>query len=94
MNEPVHTLQEGRAVMTGYAQPDALVSTAWVAERPNDPKVKIVEVDVEPQKGCDVSHVKNAIGWNWATDLCYTTVRDVIDPKAFAKLAPEALIGK
>ena len=73
-----------------YAHPDALVSTGWVAEHANDPKVKIVEVDVEPAKGYDVGHIKNAIGWNWTTDLCDTTIRDLIDPKAFARLASEA----
>ena len=76
--------------MSDYAHPEALVSTGWVAERTNDPKVKIVEVDVEPTKGYDVGHIKNAIGWNWTTDLCDTTIRDLIDPKAFAKLASAA----
>ena len=76
--------------MSDYAYPDALVSTGWVAEHLNDPRVKIVEVDVEPQKGYDTGHVQNAIGWNWATDLCDTTIRDLIDPKAFARLASEA----
>jgi thiosulfate/3-mercaptopyruvate sulfurtransferase len=52
--------------------------------------VKIIEVDVEPAKGYDVGHVKNAIGWNWTTDLCDTTIRDLIDPKAFAELASKA----
>jgi thiosulfate/3-mercaptopyruvate sulfurtransferase len=73
-----------------YAQPDVLVSTGWVAEHTNDPNVKIVEVDVEPEKGYDIGHIKNAIGWNWATDLCDTTIRDLIDPKSFARLASEA----
>src|SRR5256714_4460084 len=79
--------------MSDYASPDALVSTGWVAERMNDPKVKIIEVDVEPAKGYDVGHVKNAIGWNWTTDLCDTTIRDLIDPKAFAALASKAGIS-
>ena len=30
--------------MADYANPDALVSTGWVAEHLNDPKVKIIEV--------------------------------------------------
>jgi thiosulfate/3-mercaptopyruvate sulfurtransferase len=76
--------------MADYANPDALVSTEWVAQHLNDPKVKIVEVDVEPQKGYDVGHIPGAIGWNWASDLCDTTIRDLIDPKAFAQLASQA----
>jgi thiosulfate/3-mercaptopyruvate sulfurtransferase len=79
--------------MSDYAHPDALVTTGWVAEHASDPKVKIIEVDVEPAKGYDVGHVKNAIGWNWTTDLCDTTIRDLIDPKAFAALASKAGIN-
>jgi thiosulfate/3-mercaptopyruvate sulfurtransferase len=69
-----------------YAHPEALVTTDWVAQHLNDPKVKIVEVDVEPAKGYEVGHIQGAIGWNWNTDLCDTTLRDLIDPRAFAEL--------
>ena len=74
--------------MSEYANPDTLVTTAWVAEHLNDPKVKIVEVDVEPAKGYDVGHVQNAIGWNWQTDLCDTTIRDLIDPQGVFGTVP------
>src|SRR5215212_12033168 len=76
--------------MGDYAHPEALVTTGWVADHLNDPNVKIVEVDVEPDKGYQVGHIKNAIGWNWNTDLCDTTIRDLIDPKAFAALCSNA----
>jgi thiosulfate/3-mercaptopyruvate sulfurtransferase len=72
---------------TAYAHPEALVSTGWVVEHLNDPKVKIIEVDVEPAKGYEVGHIKGSIGWNWNTDLCDGTLRDLIDPRAFAELA-------
>jgi thiosulfate/3-mercaptopyruvate sulfurtransferase len=75
---------------TNYARPEALVTTSWAADHLKDPKVKVVEVDVEPAKGYDVGHVPGAIGWNWQTDLCDTTIRDLIDPKAFAQLASNA----
>ncbi|MER3603579.1 MAG: sulfurtransferase, partial [Thermus sp.] len=29
----------------GYAHPEVLVSTDWVAEHLNDPKVRVLEVD-------------------------------------------------
>ena len=76
--------------MSDYAHPETLVSTGWVSERTNDPKVKIVEVDVEPAKGYEVGHIPGSIGWNWNTDLCDTTLRDLIDPKQFAQLASRA----
>jgi thiosulfate/3-mercaptopyruvate sulfurtransferase len=68
-----------------YSHPEMLVSTAWVAEHTNDPKVKIVEVDVDTA-AYDKGHIRNAIGWNWQTDLNDRIRRDVIDPRTFAEL--------
>src|SRR5581483_11256189 len=31
-------------------------------------------------------HIRNAIGWNWQTDLNDRTRRDIIDPRSFAEL--------
>jgi thiosulfate/3-mercaptopyruvate sulfurtransferase len=63
-----------------YAHPETLVNTSWVAEHLSDPNVRIVEVDVDTTS-YDQGHVPGAVGWNWNTQLCDTTVRDVI-PRA------------
>ena len=84
---------EMNTAQSTYFNPDALVTTGWVAEHLNDPKVKIVEVDVEPAKGYEVGHIRGAIGWNWTTDLCDQTLRDLIDPRAFAELCRRAGIN-
>jgi thiosulfate/3-mercaptopyruvate sulfurtransferase len=68
-----------------YAQADMLVSTSWVADHQNDPKVKLVEVDVDTT-AYEKGHVKGAIGWNWQTDLNDRVRRDIIDPRSFAEL--------
>jgi thiosulfate/3-mercaptopyruvate sulfurtransferase len=68
-----------------YSNPETLVTTSWVAEHVNDPKVKIVEVDVDTA-AYDRGHVRNAIGWNWQTDLNDRVRRDVVDPRTFAEL--------
>jgi thiosulfate/3-mercaptopyruvate sulfurtransferase len=52
--------------------------------------VKVIEVDVEPDKGYDVGHVPGAIGWNWQTDLNDRVMRDLIDPRTFADLCRRA----
>ena len=70
---------------TDYAHPDVLVTTGWVAEHVKDPKVKLIEVDVDTT-AYDKGHVRGAIGWNWQTDLNDRVVRDVLDPRAFAEL--------
>src|SRR2546421_10547923 len=70
---------------TNYAQPDALVNIGWVLEHLNDPKVKLVEVDVDTTS-YEKGHIKNAIGWNWQTQLQDRVRRDVVDPRTFAEL--------
>jgi thiosulfate/3-mercaptopyruvate sulfurtransferase len=68
-----------------YSHPEMLVSTAWVVEHGKDPKVKIVEVDVDTA-AYERGHIHNAIGWNWQTDLNDRVRRDIIDPRSFAEL--------
>ena len=72
-----------------YAHPQMLVSTSWVADHMNDPKVKLVEVDVDTT-AYEKGHVNGAIGWNWQTQLCDRVRRDVVDPRAFAELCRNA----
>lgn len=78
---------------TNYAHPEALVTTDWVAEHLNDPSVKLIEVDVDTT-AYDKGHIRNAIGWNWQTDLNDRVRRDIIDPRAFAELNRAAGIHK
>src|SRR5882724_6456676 len=68
-----------------YAQPDALVNIGWVLEHLNDPKVKLIEVDVDTTS-YEKGHIKNAIGWNWQTQLQDRVTRNVVDPRSFAEL--------
>jgi thiosulfate/3-mercaptopyruvate sulfurtransferase len=83
---------EGAHMASDYAQPDVLVTTGWVAEHLKDPKVKLIEVDVDTA-AYDKGHVRGAIGWNWQTDLNDRVVRDILNPRAFAELCRRAGIG-
>ena len=60
----------------GYANSAALVSTAWVAEHLNDPNVRLVEVDVDTS-AYEQGHIRNAVGWNWQTQLEDRIQRDI-----------------
>src|ERR671929_1428150 len=71
--------------MAGYAVPEVLVDTAWVEEHKNDPRVRVVEVDVDTS-GYDQGHVPGAIAWNWTTQLCDTLRRDIIPKDQFERL--------
>jgi thiosulfate/3-mercaptopyruvate sulfurtransferase len=73
--------------MAEYAHPEVLVSTDWVSQNLKNPKVRIVEVDVDT-KAYEEGHVPGAIGWAWNTQLCDTVRRDIIPKAGF-----EALMG-
>ena len=74
--------------MAGYAVPEVLVDTAWVEDHKNDPKVRLVEVDVDTA-AYDQGHIPGAIAWNWTTQLCDTVRRDIIPKDEFeALMAP------
>ena len=63
--------------MSGYAHPEALVETDWLAEHATDPNVRVFEVDVDTG-AYEQGHVAGAIGLNWKTDLQQHPVRDLI----------------
>jgi thiosulfate/3-mercaptopyruvate sulfurtransferase len=76
----------------GYAHPDALVSTSWVADHLSDPDVRIVEVDVDTAS-YEQGHIPGAIGWNWTTELCDTKVRDIVSKDQLEGLMSRAGLG-
>ena len=71
--------------MASYAYPEMLVSTDWVAQHLTDPKVKLVEVDVDT-KSYDEGHVPNAIAWAWNTQLSDPIRRDILSKEQFEAL--------
>jgi thiosulfate/3-mercaptopyruvate sulfurtransferase len=75
-----------------YHNPNALVSTDWVAEHLKDPKVRILESN-EDVLLYDVGHVPGAQKIDWHADLNDPVTRDFIGPEAFAKLASRLGIG-
>jgi thiosulfate/3-mercaptopyruvate sulfurtransferase len=76
-----------------YAHPEVLVSTEWVASHAKDPHVRVVEVDVDT-KAYDEGHVPGAIAWAWNTQLCDTTIRDILPKAAFEDLMTQSGIGQ
>ncbi|TAH49744.1 MAG: sulfurtransferase [Chloroflexota bacterium] len=72
----------------GYAHPEKLVETEWIAEHLNDPKIRIVESD-EDVLLYDVGHIPGAVKIDWVADLNDPVKRDYIDRARF-----EALLSK
>jgi thiosulfate/3-mercaptopyruvate sulfurtransferase len=73
----------------GYAKPDVLVDTEWVAQHRNDAGVKLVEVDVDTS-AYRQGHVPGAIGWNWSTQLEDQVRRDIPSKESWEKLLSES----
>ena len=71
--------------MNGYAHPEMLVDTGWVAAHGRQPGVRIVEVDVDTV-ACEQGHIAGAPGWNWTTELCDRLRRDILAKPAFEAL--------
>jgi thiosulfate/3-mercaptopyruvate sulfurtransferase len=64
--------------MADYAHPESLVTTEWVAANLSNPKVRIVEVDVD-DAAYNEGHVPGAIAWAWKSQLCDTVCRDILN---------------
>ncbi len=69
----------------GYAHPDALVSTEWLAEHLNDPDVRILESD-EDLLLYGMGHVPNAQKIDWHEDLNDPISRDYVSREGFQAL--------
>ncbi len=69
----------------GYAHPEVLVSTEWVAEHLNDPNVRIIESNEDPLL-YPSGHIPGAVEVDWVRDLNDPLVRDYIDVARFEEL--------
>lgn len=69
-----------------YAHPEVLVETNWVADHINDSKVRIVEVDYDPENAYNQGHIRNAgLAW-WKRDINDPVRRDIISKNEFEGL--------
>src|SRR4051794_14366205 len=75
-----------------YAHPEALVSTDWVQQHLDDPKVRIVESD-EDVLLYDMWHIPGAVKIDWQGDLQDQLRRDYIDAEKFAALCARSGIA-
>ena len=69
----------------GYAHPEALVSTDWLAAHVDDPTIRIVESD-EDVLLYDTGHIPGAVKVDWHADLNDSRVRDYIGAAKFQEL--------
>lgn len=74
--------------MKGYAHPEVLVTTAWVAEHLDDSNVRIVESN-EDILLYDLGHIPGAVQIDWQKDLNDQLRRDYLDRARFQGLMSE-----
>ena len=68
-----------------YAHPEALVSTAWLAEHLSDPSVRILESD-EDVLLYEMGHIPGALKIDWHIDLNDPVQRDYVSREQFQAL--------
>jgi thiosulfate/3-mercaptopyruvate sulfurtransferase len=71
--------------MTAYHNPQALVTTAWLAENLLDPDLRILDVD-EDTDAYRRGHIPGSVGVDWRKDLQAPVTRDIVSPEDFAAL--------
>jgi thiosulfate/3-mercaptopyruvate sulfurtransferase len=69
----------------GYAHPETLVSTEWLADHLTDRTLRIIDVD-EDTSAYETNHIPGSVGWNWSTDLHTNVGRDYLDRIGLGRL--------
>jgi len=70
----------------GYAHPEALVSTEWVAQHLDDPSIRLVESNEDTLLYAS-GHISGAVHVDWTADLNDPLRRDYITRSGFEALA-------
>jgi thiosulfate/3-mercaptopyruvate sulfurtransferase len=77
---------------TGYAHPEVLVETDWIANTYKSGEYKLIEIDVDTE-AYNQGHIPGAIGFNWQTQLEDTVRRDVPTKEQWESLLSNAGIS-
>ena len=73
----------------GYIHPEVLVDADWVQAHLNDPKVRLIEVDVD-NSAYEQGHIPGAVGFNWQKELQDQLVRAPLNKKHLEDLLGRA----
>ncbi len=72
----------------GYVHPEVLVDADWVQAHLHDPKVRLIEVDVDTT-AYDQGHIPGAVAYNWQKEL-----QDQVIRAPLSKEHLEELLGR
>jgi thiosulfate/3-mercaptopyruvate sulfurtransferase len=74
------------------AHSERLVDTDWLEQHLDDASVRVIEVD-EDTSAYERGHIRNALGWNWTTDLHDPLRRDYVGPEELTRLLQRGGVG-
>jgi thiosulfate/3-mercaptopyruvate sulfurtransferase len=74
--------------MTGYAHPEVLVEPDWLEAHLNDPQLRIIEANEDPDL-YDKGHIRGAVRVHWKQDLQDPIVRDWVPKDRFERILGE-----
>lgn len=77
----------------GYAHPEHLVDTEWVADHLDDPDVRLIESD-EDALLYETGHIPGAVKADWFTTLQHPVRRDFLSKPSFEAVCQERGISK
>ena len=72
--------------MVAVTHPTPLVDTAWVAANLDDPDVRLIEVDLDPEEAYPAGHLPGAVLWSVWGDLLGPDERLIDDATALSQL--------
>lgn len=78
--------------MTGYANPDVLVETQWVAEHLDDPSIRIIEANFD-REAYETGHIPGALAWTW-NDYQHPVRNDIQDKEGWEALLSRSGVAK
>jgi thiosulfate/3-mercaptopyruvate sulfurtransferase len=75
------------------AHPESIVETEWVAQRLDNPNIRLVEVDVDLMAYAQ-GHIPGAIQWDWSSHLNDPVRRDILSKEQMERLLGESGITR
>ena len=69
-----------------YAYPDVICETSWVADNLKNSKIKVLEVDYDPENAYRQGHIPGAYLIWWKKDINDPNRRDIINRRQFEDL--------
>jgi thiosulfate/3-mercaptopyruvate sulfurtransferase len=79
------TAASNMGAASGYAHPEVLVDTEWVAQHLNDPGIRLIEAD-EDVLLYEVGHIPGAVKLDWHVDVQDKVARDFVSQHDFEEL--------